>query len=410
MNLSKSSRIRIVVKKKNLMSSIRNAQAVLRAWYKSDENTDKKIACILRSDNNDLVLEVGFDSVNKSDTIYTSVVERNVCHGNFISSMMMHNELDSAVDKCESTVEITGSSNDDDGPLYFNEYKVRRTGVNPWKLDDSFGSSVTIKTRNLISIASKLWHGFDTFLLESNLGAVKLYAHGVPKAYDYPEATGMGFLSSLKAQSYTGADFVMTGSVKALKAICQASRDIDSDSVVEISRKGMRIKWDGDNSRVITTGVSNFGPVKIVSDKLDRFGTNIPQSYFIRGQLVNCMRFFSEFEDDCNTKSCTTCLGSRVDGRVKSVSGPEMVLSSFGYMVSFVREDYTTGEVKQYASIDSNMLEFSLMSLSSDIIGVASFEDYCIITDGGDKILVSGVSDIPTPHMVNNKYLKRFVI
>ena len=394
----------ITTSKKNLIEAIDDIESVLRAWYTPDYDKNQKHACVLRSIGNDLVLEVGFDSVNKSDTIYTRMVAPDVCSKS-ISSMMFHNQLRGAVEKCDDSIVISGLSNDDGGPLFINEYKVPRMMVNPWSLGPDYNAKqFTVPMNVMIIAAGKTWHGFDRFGLERDRNGLMFYAQGTPEMWNYDDCMGIGYVSKIGEGDDYGGFTLTVGSIKAMKALAQVKTDINSNVDVRIQRDGIIFLWNGGWSRVTTKGSKDPGYIEVVSSR-SKLSLRKPASFFPKFTISNLSYSGRRLDGEFIDYSQSTIMGSYVDCSVRSVSGNDMTINASNSVIRFFYTD-VTGSGRR-ADIDLNLVLGVVPMISYQLIGIVAEERYIVIVDGDDRYLVSDFCEIPDNHMEYNEYFKR---
>jgi hypothetical protein len=391
----------IYVKKSDLLSSIEEIESVIRAWYEPDYNTKRKHGCVLRSSGDDLVIDVGYDSVNKSDIIFTSLVTPGVCSKCDISSLVLHTDLLDAVNKCEtSNIEISGSTNDDGGPLYFNDNKVRRIGAKPWKMDSDWNEVIfDVNVSSFISKASKCWHGFKEFAIEGNAGGIWFYAQGKPNIINR-DVAGNGFVSNLSCDSTK--NFPLTrANINAIKAIAQTSKDRDESANVMVKKGGIVIKWNNGKNRVICKGNKDPGYFSDIKSRasLSKYNT---AGYFDRFKINNLYYSGRLIDGMFVDYSQTTLVGSYVDCSVKSSYGAssenkfpfEMKINASDSVLRVFSNQTTSNGSKCLelsARIDLNSICYCVPMMDSQMIGVMVKDNYAVFLDGSDKYIFDSV-------------------
>jgi len=380
----------VQVHKRNLIRAIDRVESVMRSWMVPDCSETKKHGCVIRNRNSDLVLEVGFDSFNRSEVIYGTVIERGVCGNSYFSNLVIHTQLREVVEECKDNIRITSPCRDQ-MPIFFNDKKVKSTMVNPWDVGEKIGDRIDLEYDDAIAVASKTWHGLENFELRSDPSEIVLVSHGIPNFWGRPEFGGIGFVKKMGTKGSGLRVVRIGGDVKAFRPLLYTLRNNEPVSVAACD-DGFMMEWD--DSYVIGKTVIDKGVGRID----DLISTNTGFSSFHRPLMVDSVRWFINHDFSMVGYSDTTPLGVHVDGFIRSYMGEEMTCRTSEKVTVFETEDYR-------AAVDAAAFNSILGSTTSTRIGISILKDGIIVDDGGDRFWLPDTSKIRNDK--NSTYMKR---
>lgn len=371
----------IHIDRNKFLESIRRAYDVCNSWRGADLGGKKRHACILKTQDGNLVVEVGYDTINESNFVYHTLAKRNV--NTVLNSLVFISELEEAVSNCSiGDIEISGPENEA-GPMYVEGTKVRRMGAKSWKLNQQVDTTISVDTNQLTLALSKSWQTGTEFRIEPREDSIKFYSWGKRSIYGINVEHQVGFCSTVPKSGGGSSRSKITGYYDALKSISVTQSTFESKVEIKACGNGTEFSWDDGLSTLLVKKNEGCG----ISSIINEFGRMKPLSFFNRGLMVNSLRVFRNGPADY-CRWTNSCMNSPTPIEVKSIGGPRLSMVIRGkdvYISSHDENNFTDKVVK----VGSDFLRDILDTASEGTFGIHAFDNTVFVKIGMDEFMVS---------------------